>query len=79
MNTFFRYHPRHLYTWRSPGDRVRNQIDYITVNKRFRNSLQQVKTYPEADCGGGCDHVPVVTEMRVKFKRMKKNKKVRKD
>uniref|UniRef100_A0A0P4VZ55 Endonuclease/exonuclease/phosphatase domain-containing protein n=1 Tax=Scylla olivacea TaxID=85551 RepID=A0A0P4VZ55_SCYOL len=79
MNMFFRHHPRHLYTWRSPGDRVRNQIDYITVNKRFRNSLQQVKTYLGADCGVGCDHFPVVAEMRVKFKRMKKNKKMMKD
>ena len=35
MNTFFRHHPRHLYTWKSPGDRVRNQIDYITVNRIF--------------------------------------------
>lgn len=55
-----------------------NQIDYITVNKRFRNSLLQVKTCPGADCAGGRDHVSVVTEMRVKFK-INKNKKVRKD
>ena len=24
MNTLFWHHPRHLYTWRGPGDRVRN-------------------------------------------------------
>ena len=78
MNTCFRYHKRHLYSWKSPGDRVRNQIDYITINKRFRNSISQVKTYPGADCGGGCDHVPVVAEMRVKLKKLKKNSKVRK-
>lgn len=75
MNTYFRHHPRHLYTWKSPGDRVRNQIDYITINKRFRNSIKQVKTKPGADCGGGCDHVPVVAEMKVRVKRTKKNKK----
>ena len=63
MNTFFGHHPRRLYTWRNPGDRVRNQIDYITINKRFRNCLRQVKTYPGADCVGGCDRVLVVTEM----------------
>ena len=28
-NTFFQQHPRRLWTWRSPGDMVRNQIDYI--------------------------------------------------
>ena len=79
MNTTFRHHPRFLYTWKSPGDRYRNQIDYITVNKRFRNSITQVKTRPGADCGVGCDHVPVVALMKVKLKRIKKNRKRRKD
>ncbi len=27
MNTWFDVHPRHRYTWVSPGDRARNQID----------------------------------------------------
>ena len=48
-NTWFRHYPRHLWTWKSPGDRSRSQIDYITINKRFRNALTQVKTYPGAD------------------------------
>ena len=30
-----------------------------------------------ADCVGGCDHVPVVAEMRVELKKMKKNDRVR--
>ena len=46
MNTWFQHHKIHLYTWKSPGDGVRNQIDYITINKRFRNSIPQVKGYP---------------------------------
>ena len=79
MNTYFRHHPRHLYTWKSPGDRIRNQIDYITISKRFRNSIRQVKTYPRADCRGECDHVPVVAEMRLKLKKLKKIKNVRQD
>ena len=32
INTWFRHHKRHLYSLKSPSDRVRNQIDYITVN-----------------------------------------------
>ena len=78
-NTWFRHHNRFLYTWKSPGDRVRNQIDYVTINSRFRNSVTQVKTRPGADCGGGCDHVPVVAQMRVKVKKVKKNRRVRRD
>ena len=28
-NTWFKHHPRNTYTWKSPGDLYRNQIDYI--------------------------------------------------
>ena len=79
MNTFFRHHPRHLYTWKSPGDRVRNQIDYITVNRRFRNSIRQVKTSPGADCGVGCDHTPLVAHIKLKLNKISKNKRVRRE
>ena len=75
-NTWFEHHPRHLYTWISPQDRkekiVRNQIDFILFQKRFRNSVLQTRTYPGADCGS--DHVPVVSEIRIKLKTVKKEK-----
>ena len=29
MNTWFKNHPRRCWTWKSPGDRTRNQIDFI--------------------------------------------------
>ncbi len=70
-NTWFRHHPRYLWTWKSPGDRVRNQIDYITINERFRNSIQQVKTYPGADCNSV--HIPVVATVQVKPKKIRIN------
>ena len=79
INIYFRHHPRHFHKWENPGGRVRNQIDYITFNKRFRNSIRQLKTYPGADYGGGYHHIPVVVEMRVKLKRLKKNNRVRRD
>ena len=72
MNTWFQHHQRHLYTWKSPGDGVRNQIDYITMNKRFRNAITQVKGYPGADCGS--DHVPIVATMKVKLRTLKRKK-----
>ena len=53
-NTIFPHHPRGLYTWRSPGERTRNQIDYIMVKRWWRTSLLNVKTRPDADCGS--DH-----------------------
>ena len=38
-------------------------MDYITINKRFRNSILQVKCYPVAD--GGSDRVPIVATLRM--------------
>jgi len=38
MNTCFEAHPRRRYTWTSPGDHTRNQIDYIMINERCRSS-----------------------------------------
>ena len=71
-NTWFRHHNRHLWTWKSPGGAVKNQIDYITINERFRNSVTQVKTYPGADINS--DHVPVVATFRLKLKHITKPK-----
>ena len=76
-NTWFRHPYRKLWTWKSPGDRYRNQIDYVTVNKRFRNSITNARTYPGADCGS--DHTPVVVEMRLKLKKLKKLKRRRRN
>ena len=30
----------------SPEDGTSNQIDYLTINERYRNSVTQVKSYP---------------------------------
>ncbi|GFN75331.1 craniofacial development protein 2-like [Plakobranchus ocellatus] len=34
-NTWYQNHPRRRWTWKSPGDRSRNKIDYILIQKRF--------------------------------------------
>ena len=72
MNTWFQHHNIHLYTWRSPGDGLRNHIDYITTKKRFRNSITQVKGYHEAD--GRSDYVPIVATLRLKLRNFQQNK-----
>jgi hypothetical protein len=48
---------------------VRNQIDYILVNNRFRNSIKRVTTYPGADIGS--DHNPLVADISLKLKRIR--------
>ena len=65
-NTFFQHDHRKLYTWKSPGDRTRNQIDYIMVRNRFKNNVKNAKTYPGADINS--DHNPVVIKLQIKLK-----------
>ncbi|KAL0852617.1 hypothetical protein ABMA27_016929 [Loxostege sticticalis] len=67
MNTCFENHPRRLYTWVMPGDRARNQIDYIAIARRWRSCISNTKTYPGADCGS--DHKLLVAEMGIKLKK----------
>ena len=71
-NTWYKNHPRRRYTWISPGDQIRNQIDFILVQKRFRNSVKSSKTMPGADCDS--DHVPVICRIEIKLKQLKKPK-----
>ncbi|XP_045466612.1 craniofacial development protein 2-like [Harmonia axyridis] len=71
-NTFFDLPERRLYTWTSPAHTqdkiVRNQIDYICKNMRFRNSMTSVKTYPGADVPS--DHNLLVGKMKVRLKKV---------
>ena len=69
-NTLFPHHPRRLYTWQSPGDRARNQIDYIIVKRRWRSALSNVKTLPGADCGS--DHQLLLAKVQIRLKATKK-------
>lgn len=61
-----------MYTWRYTTDStdriVRNQIDYIIVNRRCINAIISVKTCPGADISS--DHSPVFMYI-VKLKAVK--------
>ena len=72
MNTWFQHHPRKLWTWKSPGGNVKNQIDYVTISRRHRNAVRQVKSYPRADCDS--DRSFLALWMKVKCKKLKKSK-----
>lgn len=71
-NTWFQQPARRINTWKSPGDRTRNQIDYIAIKKRYRNAVKQAKTYPGADIISG--HVPVVSTIKTQLKNVKRQK-----
>ena len=68
-NTTFQQHPRRLYTWTSPGDRVRNQID-ILIGIRWRTTILVTKTRPSTDCGS--DHQLLVAKLKIKLRQKKR-------
>ena len=72
MNTFFRLHARRLYTWRSPDQTTRTQIDYIICKTRWGRSVRRVTTQPGAECG--TDHNLLIAGVKIKLKRIKRDK-----
>ena len=79
VNTMYKQPKRLLYTWKSPGDLPRNQIDYVLIKNRFKNTVSTCKTYPGLDIGS--DHNPVIMKIKLKLKipENKKNKCLRFD
>ena len=68
-NTLFQQHKRRLYTWTSPDDQLRNQIDYILCSQIWRSTIQSAKTRLGADCG--LDHEFLIAKFRLKLKRVR--------
>ena len=71
-NTLFKQHKHRLFTWKSPDEQTRNQIDYILINQRFRNAVKSCKAYPSADCNS--DHNLLMATIFCKMKKMKNPK-----
>ena len=75
-NTWFENHRRRRYTWKTPGDRDRYQIDFILIRQRYRNAVKNSKVYPGADAD--TDHNLVAMELAIRFKFLKKHKRKKK-
>lgn len=73
-NTWFQLHNRRLYTWKSPADRtdtiIRNQIDFILINKRFGSAVKRASTYPGADVPS--DHVLLIAVLKLTLAKQRK-------
>ena len=75
-NTWFQQKRSAQHTWTSPDKEIKNQIDYVMVDKRFRHGIQNSKSRPGADCES--DHNPVVVTMKIKLQRVQKTRKTEK-
>ena len=71
-NTLFNHPPRRRYTWISPGDRYRNQIEYIMIDSAWKTSVTNARTRPGVDCE--TDHILVTANLRLKVYKTEKGK-----
>jgi len=56
-----------LWTWESPDGVTHNQIDFIIVNRKWRSSVMNCRSFPGADVGS--DHQLVIANFRLKLKK----------
>ena len=75
-NTWFEQEKRRRYTWKSPGDLRRYQIDYILVRQRYRNSVKSSWSYPGADVDS--DHNLVAMRLKLKLKKIPRRRQQKK-
>ena len=65
--TVFKHKEIHTLTWTSPNGRVKNQIDHIMINRKWRTSLHDVKVRRGPDMNS--DHYLVIGKIRLKLRR----------
>ena len=72
-NIWFKKSEEKLWTWKSPDDQTRNQIDYILIPQKFRNTITGVSVKSTADCDS--DHNPLVAKFRLRLQKIKRPEK----
>ena len=65
--TIFPHKRIHKATWISPDHTTENQIDHICINKKFRRTMEDVRTRRGADIAS--DHHLVVANLKLKLKK----------
>lgn len=68
--TLFKHQLSHKVTWYSPDGITRNQIDHITISRKWRRSLLDVRVYRSADVY--TDHKLLIGTIQLKLAAIKR-------
>src|SRR3981081_3571965 len=63
-NTYFQHKLSQKWTWSHPNGKSKNMIDFIIVNKRWRNCILDSRSFPSADPGS--NHQLGMCQLRLK-------------
>lgn len=74
-NSYYPHKSIHKKTWKSADKNTNNEIDYICINRKWRSSMKDVRACRGAD--NGSDHHLVRATIKIKLKRLSKNKQFR--
>lgn len=70
-NTFFQHKRAHKTTWRAPGRRYENKIDFVCVRRWWRSSFLDVRWWRGTDAG--LDHHLLIAKCRLRLMRTVSN------
>jgi Reverse transcriptase (RNA-dependent DNA polymerase)/Endonuclease-reverse transcriptase len=65
-NTYFQHKASRKWTWSHPNGQSKNMIDFVIINKRWKNCILDSRSFPSADVGS--DHQLVMCKLRMKLK-----------
>ena len=73
MNTWFQKRDEKLWTWRRADGIIKNQTDFILIQKRISNAILAIKSRSNTDCGS--DQNPVSAKIRLRLKVIQERRK----
>jgi len=71
-STQFQRKDIYKHTWIAPGGQYKSQIDHVVIEKRFKSSINSVRSYRGADGDTDhylTDHYLVISSLKVKLSR----------